>query len=184
MIPAWPLPTRGGKQLGSVGSFGLARSFLCSGISWTSGFLLRLSLGNQRASFLLGDMLKLRKVINNTVEKWRWYLHISLSIQGAIGDSTATAGFLGLRLDTSKCEDFFLFHNLSMMLLLGSPNSSKKNHTNVNSNLRSEMLRAVLESIAFSQKQLVRKHLVDFVIYKVRSRLKHLEKVYASKFLT
>merc|ERR1719278_614746 len=42
-------------------------------------------------------------------------------LQGAIGDSTATAGFLGLRLDTSK----------------------------------SEMLRAVLESIAFSQKQLV-----------------------------
>ena len=46
------------------------------------------------------------------------------------------------------------------------------------------MLRAVLESIAFSQKQLVKKRLVDFVIYKVRSRLKHLEKVYASKFLT
>lgn len=42
-------------------------------------------------------------------------------LQGAIGDSTATAGFLGLRLDTTKCE----------------------------------MLRAVLESIAFSQKQLV-----------------------------
>jgi len=42
-------------------------------------------------------------------------------LQGAVGDSTATAGFLGLRLDTTK----------------------------------SEMLRAVLESIAFSQKQLV-----------------------------
>jgi len=42
-------------------------------------------------------------------------------LQGAIGDSTATAGFLGLRLDTTK----------------------------------EEMLRAVLESIAFSQKQLV-----------------------------
>ena len=46
------------------------------------------------------------------------------------------------------------------------------------------MLRAVLESIAFSQKQLVRKPSVDFVIYKVRSRLKYLEKVYVSKFLT
>jgi len=42
-------------------------------------------------------------------------------LQGAVGDSTATAGFLGLRLDTTQ----------------------------------SEMLRAVLESIAFSQKQLV-----------------------------
>ena len=119
-----------------------------------------------------------------TKGKSKWYLHISLSIQGAIGDSTATAGFLGLRLDKSKCEDFFLFHNLSLMLLLGSTNSSKKNHTNVNSNLRSEMLRAVLESIAFSQKQLVRKHSMDFVIYKARSRLEYLEKVYASKFLT
>ena len=46
------------------------------------------------------------------------------------------------------------------------------------------MLRAVLESIAFSQKQLVRKHSVDFVISKKRSRLKYFEKVYASKFLT
>lgn len=42
-------------------------------------------------------------------------------LQGAVGDSTATAGFLGIRLDTT----------------------------------RGEMLRAVLESIAFSQKQLV-----------------------------
>ena len=150
--------------------------FFCCTYHWTT---------SEHSSYL-AICLNWEKLINNTVEKWRWYLHLSLSIQGAIGDSTATAGFLGLRLDTSKCEDFFLFHNLSLMLLLGSPNSSKKEkiHTNVNSNLRSEMLRAVLESIAFSQKQLVRKHSVDFVIYKVRSCLEYLEKVYASKFLT
>ena len=51
MIPAWPLPTRGGKQLGSVGSFGFARSFLCSRISWTSGFFAALIIG-QPASIL------------------------------------------------------------------------------------------------------------------------------------
>ena len=51
MIPAWPLPTRGGKQLSSVGSFGLARGFLCSRISWTSGFFAALIIG-QPASIL------------------------------------------------------------------------------------------------------------------------------------
>ena len=132
-------------------------------------------------------------------QKWGWqmpgwhiYYHLKVISSffsfhpGSDRRQYRNSRILGPPIRHIKVRRLFLFHNLSLMLLLGSPNSSKKekNHTNVNSNFRSEMLRAVLESIAFSQKQLVRTHLVDFVIYKVRSRLKHLEKVYVSKFLT